>query len=87
MNDFKIEIAQLNQVYHMDAKLKFSTNYIERYEVRAKNHIFQLDCNRPQLLKENKVHIPWQWTLIGGSCPLWWQLEIQKALERHLRSR
>jgi len=70
----------------MTVERKYFTDDMERFEVRAKNHTFLFDCNRPGLLKMALEHLPWEWRLVAGSCPIYFQKEIQQEMEKHLRN-
>jgi hypothetical protein len=85
MEPFTIIITTSGKKYRMTVERKYVTNDLERYEVRANNHQFQFDVNRPVLLKLDLIHLPWEWKLDAGNCPLYFQREIQKEMEWHLR--
>ena len=87
MNPFNIVVTTSGKHYRMTVERKYLTADMERFEVRAKNHTFLFDCNRPALSKENLGHLPWEWRLVAGSCPLYFQKEIQQELEKHLRNK
>ena len=58
------------------------TDKIERYEVKAKNHKFIFDCNRPEMVDTTREHISWVWTLVDGDdISKYWQKEITTELQ------
>ena len=57
---------------------------MERYMVRAANHTFLLDTNRPAMIKANQGHLQWEWKLVGGVCPGYFLKEITNEIRRVL---
>jgi len=68
---FQIPIVYVKETYRMLVTQKYESDDSERFEVRAKNHTFLIDCNRPALVKKKLEHIPWEWNLVAGKCPGW----------------
>jgi hypothetical protein len=65
---------------------KAATNAMELYEVKANNHTFLFECNRPLLAAQGILHLPWQWNLIKGHTGSKYYLEeIKNELEKALR--
>jgi len=87
MNPFNILVTTSGKQYRMAVDRKYLTVDTERFEVKAKNHTFLFDCNRPALSKNNLEHLPWEWRLVAGNCPLYFQKEIQQEMEKHLRNK
>jgi len=83
MEPFRVEVRfSGNRVYRMDVTQKMANETMERYEVRAKNHCFLLDTNRPLLLRKGEAHLPWEWRLVAGSCPKYFLDEMTQEIRK-----
>jgi|GEM_PF-3659720 len=82
--NFKIIVTTSGKKYAMDVERKYLMSDMERWEIKAKNHTFLLDCNRPLLAKKNLEHMPWDWSLVAGNCPQWFLKEIQQEIRKTL---
>jgi hypothetical protein len=82
MERFQISVAFSGKQYRMTAERKYLMSDTERWEVKAKNHTFQLECNRPLMIKKNLEHLPWEWKLIAGKCPDYFLKEIQQQIRK-----
>jgi hypothetical protein len=71
-----------NENYRLLVTLKYENDNSERYEVRAKNHTFLLDCNRPEMAKKKLEHLQWEWKLVAGNCPGLFFREITNEIRR-----
>jgi len=83
MEPFYIELRfSGNETYRLLVTLKYQNESIERFEVRAKNHTFLIDCNRPAMAKQGLQHLQWEWKLVAGQCPGWIFKEITNEIRR-----
>lgn len=85
--EFRIVVTASNKNYRLAVKRhELSTPDLERFEVRANNHIFVLDCNHPVLLKAGQSHLPWTWNQVAGPVDAKWFVdEIKMQIEKHIR--
>ena len=66
----------------MIAERKYLMADTERWEVKANNHTFLIDCNRPLLAKKNLEHLAWEWKLVAGDCPGYFLKEITNEIRK-----
>lgn len=83
MGPFQITVEfSGNKRYRMIVERKYLMADTERWEVKAKNHTFQIDCNRPLLVKKNLEHLGWEWNLVAGKCPDYFLKEITNEIRK-----
>lgn len=80
--DFKITVTTSGKQYRMDVRRIYLMSDLERWEVRARNHTFLIDCNRPAMAKKNLEHYDWHWNLVAGKCPTYFLKEIQQEIRK-----
>jgi hypothetical protein len=68
----------------MNVRQMLANDEIERYEVRAKNHTFIFDVNRPAMIAKGQKHLQWEWKHIAGKAPGNWVDDIQQAIRKTL---
>lgn len=68
----------------MNVRQTLVNDETERYEVRAKNHTFLFDVNRPAMIAKGQKHLPWEWKHIAGQAPGSWIPDIQQAIRATL---
>ncbi len=88
MKSFQIILRESHNIYRLTVTQKAATEAMELYEVRANNHTFLFECNRPLLAAKGLLHLPWQWTLVQGPANAKYYVEeIKKELEKTLRKK
>lgn len=82
MGPFQIIVQFSGKSYRLVAQRTNLFLDTELWSVKANNHTFTLECNRPLLEKKNLSDHEWHWRLVSGACPHYFLKQITDEIRK-----